>query len=115
MSNNGEDFTTTTDQVKQQNNRLNLSKFESDLFDEAKSKPEPIIRVKRIKLPNDGENWKIFKDDEVIFLVEGLKLSKKERIFLRTIEGVSLLMKEAKSGIRSLNSLKKEINKYLGV
>lgn len=98
---------------KDQNIRYSLSKFEHDLFHEEDHVSEKVIRVKRMELPNKGEKWKIFEDTKVLFIVEGNKLNKKEREFLRTVDGVNFLIGQGKIGIKSFNSLKNEIRKRL--
>lgn len=86
-----------------------LSKFEYDLYHEEDDKANKVIRVKRFSLPNKGERWKIFEDTKVVFVLEGIKLSKKERDFLRTPDGFSFLINEYKNGIKSFNALKASI------
>ncbi len=100
---------TVENEFKDQNLKYNLSKFEYDLFHEEDDVAEKIIRVKRYSLPNDGERWKIFENSKVMFVVEGTKLTKKEKAFLRTVDGVSFLISQYKSGINSFNHLKTEI------
>jgi hypothetical protein len=90
-----------------------LSKFEYDLYHEEDDIQLPVIRVKHFKLPNKGERWKIFSDAKIVFVIEGAKLGKKEREFLRNINGINFLIKEYKAGIKSLNSLKKNIKQCL--
>ena len=102
-----------TEDFKEQNSRYNLSKFEYDLYHEEDDKTEKIIRVKRVSMPNKGEKWKIMEDSKVVFVVEGTKLSKKEKDFLRTVDGVNFLIEQYKMGIKSFNSLKIEIKKKL--
>ncbi len=98
---------------KDQNVKYILSKFDFDLFDEESNKPTKVIRVKRFNLPNKGEKWKILEDTKVIFVVEGAKISVKEKEFLRTADGVNFLIQRAKEGIKSLNSLRAEIKNIL--
>jgi len=102
----GEDF-------KDPNLKYNLSKFEYDLYHEEDDKAEPVIRVKRVSMPNKGEKWKIFSDNKLIFTVEGTKLTNKEKEFLRSIDGVNFLIAAAKTGIKSFNSLRTQIKKKL--
>lgn len=102
-----------TEDFKEQNLKHNLSKFEYDLYHEEDDKIEKIIRVKRISMPNKGENWKIFEDNKVMFIVEGTKLTNKEKDFLRTVDGVNFLIQQFKHGIKSFNALKSEIKKKL--
>lgn len=100
-----------TEEFKEQNSKYNLSKFEYDLYHEEDDKTEKIIRVKRVSMPNKGEKWKIMEDTKVMFVVEGTKLNNKEKDFLKTIDGVNFLIEQYKQGIKSFNSLKKEIKK----
>lgn len=102
-----------TDESKDGNLKYNLSKFEYDLYHEEDDVAEKVIRVKRVSMPNKGEKWKIFEDNKVMFVVEGTKLTNKEKEFLRTIDGVNFLIAQYKQGIKSFNSLKKEIKKNL--
>ncbi len=90
-----------------------LSKFEYDLYHEEDDISMPVIRVKRTGMPNKGEKWRIMENNKVILIVDGVKLSKKEREFLRTATGVLFLINQHKQGIRSFNSLKAEIKKIL--
>jgi hypothetical protein len=86
------------------------SKFDYELFDEeAASVISKCISVKRIALPNKGEKWKIFENSKQIFVLEGTKLGKKEKDFLSTIEGVNLLIKSGKEGIKNFTALHKKI------
>lgn len=101
------------DEVKETSNKLNLSKFEYDLYHDEDNKIEKIIRVRRISLPNKGERWKIFEDNKSVYVVEGVKLTNKEKEFLRTVNGVNFLISQYKSGINSLNALKKEIKNFI--
>ena len=95
-------------------NKQNHSKFEYDLFDEEKAAQiEDVITVKRISLPNNGVNWKIMKNNKLVFLVEGAKLSKKERGYLSGVDGFKFLMAQQKEGIKSLNSLRTELKKIV--
>lgn len=91
----------------------NLSKFDYDLYHEEDDVAEKVIRVKRVSMPNKGEKWKIFEDNKVMFIVEGTKLTNKEKDFLRTVDGVNFLIAQYKAGIKSFNSLKTEIKKKL--
>ena len=93
--------------------KYSLSKFEYDLYHEEDDKAEKVIRVKRVSMPNKGEKWKIFEDNKVMFILEGAKLTNKEKDFLRTIDGVNFLITQYKAGIKSFNALKNEIKKKL--
>lgn len=93
--------------------KFNLSKFEFDLYHEEDDVAEKVIRIKRVSLPNKGEKWKIFEDNKVMFVVEGAKLTNKEKDFLRSVDGMNFLIAQFKKGIKSFNALKTEIKKNL--
>jgi hypothetical protein len=68
--------------------------------------------VKKITT-NKNEKWNIIENKKIIFVVDGAKISKKEREFLRTSDGFNFLIARGKIGIKSLLSLKKELKKIL--
>jgi hypothetical protein len=116
MSTKSQDPTTTTpvtEEFKEHNSKYNLSKIEGELYHEEYNVVEKIIRVKNVSMPNKSEKWKIFEDNKVMFTVEGIKLSSKEKDFLRTIDGFNFLIAQYKLGIKSFNALKNEIKKKL--
>jgi hypothetical protein len=117
LSNNFQNFDNSmnpiTEEIKKQNFKYSMSKFERDLYFDESNKIEKVIRVKRFQLPNNGERWKIFEDNKVCMIIEGTSLSKSIRVFLRTVEGVNFLINEYKNGINSLTSLKNKIREYL--
>jgi len=117
MSDKGspENIPSITEGLKDQNLKYNLSKFEYDLFHEEDDKVEPIIRVRRVSMPNKEEKWKIMADNKVLFIIEGAKLTNREKEFLRSVDGVNFLLKQAKSGIKSFNSLKIELKKNIKI
>lgn len=102
-----------SDVPEQQSIKHILSKYEYDLYKEEDDVAQKVIRVKRFSMPNKGEKWKIFEDTKVIFILEGTKLNNKEKDFLRTVEGVTFLIKQFKTGIKSFNALRKEIKNNL--
>ena len=111
---NTETSSQSSDDFKETNLKYNLSKFEYDLYHEEYDTIEKVIRVKRFSVPND-EKWKIFEDTKVVLIIEGSKLTKKEKEFLRTVEGVNFLISQYKNGINSFNSMKAEIKKKISV
>lgn len=90
-----------------------LSKFEHDLYKEEDDTVNKVIRVKRISLPNKGENWKVFEDNKVVEVIEGTRLSGREREFLRTIQGINFILRHFKGGWKSFNHFKKELKTYV--
>lgn len=101
------------DEAKEQGIKYSLSKFEYDLYHEEDDVPEKVIRVKRIGMPNKGCKWKIFEDNKAVFVVDGLKLTNKEKDFLGSVEGFNFLIAQYKLGINSFNHLRGEIKKQI--
>lgn len=101
------------EEFKDQNVKYVLSKHEYDLYHEEDDVPTKVIRVKRFTLPNKGERWKIFEDTKVVYILEGAKLTNKEKEFLHTAAGITFLIAQYKSGITSFTALKNEIKKAL--
>lgn len=91
-----------------------LGKLEYDLFKEADDKVESMLRVKRSG-SDESEKWKISEDKTVVYTLEGPRLSSKEREFLRTPEGMQLLIKlhKTEQKIKSISFLKSEIRKAI--
>jgi len=100
-------------ETSDQSFRYNLSKYEYDLYHEEDDVPNPIIRVKRFELPNSGEKWKVFADNKEKFVIDGYKLNKKEKEFLRSIDGVNFVINLFKSGIKSFNFFKIQLKNKL--
>lgn len=114
MSSNSDlNIVSITDEIKSQNSKYTLSKFEHDLFNEENDVAEKVIRIKRVSSPNKGEKWKIFEDTKNVFTLEGDKLTNKEKTFLRSVEGINFLLAQYKSGFKSLNALKNEMKKNI--
>jgi SMC interacting uncharacterized protein involved in chromosome segregation len=106
-------ISTSTEDFKDQSVKHNFSKFEHDLYHEEDDVALPVVRVKRISLPNKGDKWKIFEDNKVVFIIEGSKLLKKEREYLQTIEGFNFILAKAKAGIKSLHAFRTELKKVI--
>lgn len=102
-----------TEEVKDQNSRYSLSKFDFDLFHEEDDISNQVVRVKSVSMPNHGQKWKITIDNKLIFTIESTKISKKERLFLQTIDGFNFMLAQAKLGIKSLNNFKVELKKMM--
>jgi hypothetical protein len=106
-------FTTVSDDFKTQNNKFVLSKFEDDLYKEEANVKMPVIRVKHIALPNKGDRWRILQDDKVVIVIEGVKLNKKERTFLRGLDGVSWMIGQVKAGVKSFNGIRLALKNHM--
>jgi hypothetical protein len=108
-----ESTTSMIDEIKDQNSKYSLSKFDFDLYHEEDDIANKVIRVQKVPMPNKGKKWKITSDNKLIFIIEGNKISKKEREFLQTIDGFNFILSQAKIGIKSLNSFRNELKKIL--
>lgn len=116
MKNKSYDSSVSSDSFESkdyQNVKSVLSKFDYDLFDEDKDIVERVVRVKRVQMPNKGEKWRVLEDSKTVFTLDGAKISKKEKEYLRTADGFNFLIKEYKSGIKSLNALRVNLKKLL--
>jgi len=91
------------------NLKHNLGNHDYDLFKEDDDVVTSVVRVKRITLPNKGENWKVFKDNKLAEVIEGVKLSAKERNYLRTVEGIQFVIGYYKRGWKSFNNFRQEM------
>jgi hypothetical protein len=85
-----------------------------ELFDESKHTANRLLRVKRIST-KQAERWKIMDDGEAVFIVEGSRLSKKEKEYLRTADGFNFLLSLYKEGINTMVSIKSELKTKLNV
>lgn len=112
-SNEQSEIKSITEEFKESGSKHVFSKHEHDLFDEDRDVAEKVIRIKRVSASNKDEKWKIFEDNKVVFVIDGDKLSNKEKSFLRSVDGFNFLILKYKSGIKSFNFLKSEIKQKL--
>lgn len=101
----------SSDSKEYQNGKNILSKLDHDLFDEDKDVVEKVVRVKRVQVPNKGESWRLFENNKIAFTLDGSKLSKKEREYLRTPDGFNFLILQFKDGIKTFSKLKADLKK----
>lgn len=101
------------DGTQEYTNKFTLSKLDHDLYREEEDVLNPVYRVKRINMPNKGCKWKITLNDKLLFVIEGLKLSKNEKDFLDTANGFNFMLNQAKNGIKSFNNFRIELRKLI--
>ena len=107
---NNNSYSSGQEEFRDQALKYGLSKFESDLYREEDDIALKSVRVKRFVMPNKDEKWKIFEDSKILFVLDGSKLTKKEKIFLRTVDGINFLLSIYKSGnLKTVSYLKKEM------
>ena len=85
---------------------FNLNQSNELFDDEAAAKKHKLINIRRISLPRNGENWEILEDGRKVLILRGVKLTKREKSALRTVEGIKLVIKEYKAGTRSITKIK---------
>ncbi len=107
------DYNLDQGQGDQHYSPLKLSKQDFELFDEDKNIPANIIRVKHSGSVDRNEKWRIFSNEMLIFTIDGKKISKKERKFLRGLDGINYLILEAKQGFKSFHDLRTKLKKHL--
>lgn len=102
-------------ETKDSNIKNPLGNHNYDLFKEEDDIIGQVFRVKRVQLPNKGENWKVMTDSKVVFVIEGAKLSKKEKEYLYTPDGINFILKQAKVGFKSMNQFKTNLKQYIKI
>ncbi len=118
MSNDQNPFLAPDTGESKGSTKYSLSKFDFELFDEKQheqnKKNNKVVRIKKSSMPNNHEKWRVMEDNDVVFTIESTKISKKERMFLQTLDGFNFLINLQKAGgIKSLNYLKAEIKKNI--
>lgn len=88
-------------------NLLSL-RTESELYKDEDNIKFKTIRVRRINLRKE-ENWEILQDDKIVFILNGIKFSKKEREFFRSVDGIRFIIDGFKSGWKSVIKYKNGI------
>lgn len=106
-SSNNEEY--EIDEVKPKG--LSFLRQETEFFDEESYIPQDLINVRRINLPGNGEDWEILKNDEVALTIKGIRFTKKEKEFFRSINGISFLMNGYKNGWNSVSEFKRQVKK----
>jgi hypothetical protein len=99
--------------IKDTTPKYNLSKFEYDLYHDEDNIVMPLIRLKYFYTLNKGERWKLLKNDKIIFIITGARITVKCKNFLKTVEGVNFVIENYKQGIISSNKMKEALKNYL--
>ena len=93
-------------------NSLSLRQ-DSGLFDDDSYVAQSVISVRRISLPKNGEDWEIIVDKQPVLLLKGYRFSKKEREYLRSPNGMSLMINGYKNGWKTISEFKRQVTKCL--
>lgn len=92
---------------------FHLLKADSDLFDETKNVKQRLITVRHLKLPKKKEDWVILENNKVVLRLKDYRLSKEEKIFLKSIKGFQFLIEQWKAGVKSVSKLKRKMAAHL--
>jgi hypothetical protein len=102
--------------LKEEENMQGTSKLslrvDNELYDDESHIVHRLIGAKLIPLPNGGENWEISDNDEVVLVVPGVRLTKREKSVLKTVDGLNILMFEYKSGNKSVAKIKEKLRAH---
>ena len=103
------EITQTNDQFAyDEGKKSSFLKHDSELFNDEDYVPGNSIRVKRVS-SSTKEDWLILKNDEEYLLIKGTRFSSKERVFLRSADGVLFLINGAKQGWNSVSEFKRQL------
>lgn len=81
-------------------------KSDNELFHDEDAVPQKVISVKRYDLPNNGEDWEFYEDDELTLTLKGARFSSSERAFFRSVDGFLWLLSQYKLGKTSVVKMK---------
>lgn len=65
-----------------------LSKYDFDLYDESNNKKGTIYKIKKMSF-NKIDSWYFYKDDKIDFIIDSNKISEAQVKFLYSPEGIS--------------------------
>ena len=91
--------------------KVNILRQDGELFDDDAHKPHDIISVKRIEYKNGGEDWEILSNKENVLTLKGVRFTKKEKLFFRTVKGIQFIISGYKEGWNSVSEFKKNVKK----
>lgn len=100
-------------EYQEQSHRHSLNSNDQELYKEEDDIANTLVRVKRVSLPSKGVNWKIFVDNKNVEIIEGAKLSQKEKSFLNGVDGILFIMSYYKTGWKSFSNFKSELKKKI--
>jgi hypothetical protein len=86
--------------------------IDDKLFDEEDNVVHKLINIKRVSLPQGGEDWEVLEDGKVVLVVKGIRLTKKQKSVLRTADGLNMLIAEYKAGNKAITYIKKKLNDH---
>jgi hypothetical protein len=109
---NNKNYSNDNQQIEYGGGKNPLSKHDHELYNEDDDIALPIIRIKRITGAT-REKWKIIDNSKETLVIEGSKITKKEKEFLRSPEGFSFLIAQYKGGVKTVSKMRTELKKTL--
>jgi len=92
---------------------FHLLKADCELYDEERGRvPETLISIKRMRQPKKKEDWVVLENGKIVWRLKDYRFSQEEKDFLKTAEGMQLLLAEYKIGTRSVTKIKEQIGEF---
>lgn len=99
--------------LEKNNPFLNNLKSDIDLFDDESNLIYQVINVKRISPRKGQENWEIIVDGKQAVILAGFKLSDDVKSLLYTANGLNLLIRGYKEGLRTFDEFKNMLEEQI--
>lgn len=99
------------DEEKFKGGNLGFLRQETELFDDGSYIVHELINARRIELSRGGEDWEILKDKKPVLTLKGVRFTKKERAYLRSVEGMLFIVNGYKLGWKSVSEFKRQLKK----
>jgi hypothetical protein len=84
-----------------------FSRYDDPLFDD-ELEVKDYIRIS-INRKKDGYRISILKNEEVVYMIDSNKLTKKQSNFLQTGAGLQFVLTQYKKGVKNISGLKKAL------
>lgn len=97
-----------TDEVKYNNTKYTLSKYEYDLYNEESDIKNTLVQVKR-----DKDIIKVLCDGKQAFIIDLTKLSDEEVNLCNTVGGMKYIISSFKEGNTTLSKMRKSFRQKL--
>jgi hypothetical protein len=110
--NNYGSFVAEVEAQDQPSYKKTFGRLDYDLYKEEKDISFPVYQVKYFCISGE-EKWKVIKNNDILFVIEGERLSEKEKSFLRSSSGVCAVINMCKKGIATTEKAIEELRKIL--
>jgi len=85
---------------------------ETELFDDDAHVKHKVISVRRIEFGN-AEDWEIKSDNKTVLVLKGVRFTTKEKLFLRTVDGIKFIIGGFKDGWSSVSEFKRNLKGHI--